>query len=57
MTVAPHLEEALLARIRERLPRVRLLTDELDREAYRTDETAYLHPGLPLAVALPTATD
>ena len=37
MTVAPPLAEALLARIRERLPGVRLLTDELDREAYRND--------------------
>ena len=28
----------------------------MDRESYRHDETAYLKPGLPLAVAFPTAT-
>ena len=36
---------------------MRLLTDELDRESHRRDETAYLPTGLPLAVALPTTTD
>ena len=46
---------ALLAAIRAALPDLRLLTDETDREAYRNDETAYLHAGLPLAVALPEA--
>ena len=39
-----------------RLPDVRLLTDTIDREGYRLDETAYLHAGLPLAVAFPTTT-
>jgi glycolate oxidase len=48
---------AFLDAIRSRLPDVRLLTDEVDRESYRRDETAYLHAGLPLAVALPTRTD
>jgi glycolate oxidase len=48
--------QVLLDRIGERLPGLRLLTDELDRESYRRDETAYLRTGLPLAVALPTAT-
>jgi len=47
---------ALVAAIRQRLPVVRLLTDEIDRESYRADETAYLHTGLPAAVALPTTT-
>ena len=42
--------------IRAALPGVRLLTDEIDRETYRNDETPYLRPGLPLAVALPTQT-
>ena len=28
----------------------------MDRESYRHDETAHLHPGLPRAVALPTET-
>jgi len=39
-----------------RLPGVRLLTDAIDRESYRLDETAYLHAGLPRAVAFPTST-
>jgi glycolate oxidase len=46
----------LLRSIGARLPELRLLTDPADREAYRRDETAYLEAGLPLAVALPTAT-
>ena len=46
----------LLAAIRAELPNLRLLNDPLDREAYRNDETAYLHAGLPLAVALPEST-
>jgi glycolate oxidase len=46
----------LLRAIEARLPALRLLTEPGDREAYRRDETAYLAAGLPLAVALPTAT-
>ena len=42
--------------IRAALPELSLLTDEVDRESYRHDETPYLRPGLPLAVALPTTT-
>jgi glycolate oxidase len=42
--------------IRAALPGVRLLTEAIDRETYRNDETPYLRPGLPLAVALPTQT-
>ncbi|MFI5225407.1 MAG: FAD-binding oxidoreductase [Candidatus Limnocylindrales bacterium] len=49
-------QTSFLAAIAERLPHLRLLRDEVDRESYRLDETAYLHPGLPLAVALPTET-
>jgi glycolate oxidase len=49
--------DALLADIRVGLPDVRLLTDALDREAYRNDETAYLPAELPAAVALPASTD
>jgi glycolate oxidase len=49
-------QAAFLDAIRERLPSLRLLTDPLDRESYRHDETAYLRPGLPLAVAMPTET-
>ena len=48
--------DALGAAIGARLPGVRLLTDPLDREAYRLDETAYLSAGLPGAVVFPTST-
>ena len=47
----------LLRAIHVQLPGLKLLTDPLDRESYRRDETAYLPTGLPLAVALPEATD
>jgi glycolate oxidase len=47
---------ALLRAIGARLPALRLLTDAVDRESYRRDETAYLPAGLPLAVALPEET-
>lgn len=56
MSPDPAASATLVAQIRERLPGLRLVTDPLDREAYRTDETAYLRPGLPVAVALPTRT-
>jgi glycolate oxidase len=46
----------LLTAIRAELPALRLLDDPIDRESYRNDETAYLHAGLPLAVALPDTT-
>jgi glycolate oxidase len=46
----------LLRAIEAGLPDLRLLTDAVDREAHRRDETAYLPAGLPLAVALPTET-
>ena len=51
MTIGPYLDA-----VRAELPGLRLLTDEMDREAYRTDETAYLKGGLPGAVVLPTET-
>jgi glycolate oxidase len=47
---------AFLDAVRAELPGLRLLEDEIDREAYRNDETAYLQTALPLAVALPTTT-
>jgi glycolate oxidase len=47
---------ALLRAIEGGLPGLRLLTDPMDRESYRRDETAYLPAGLPLAVALPEET-
>jgi glycolate oxidase len=49
--------EGLVRAIRATLPGLRLLTDTMDRESYRRDETAYLATGLPLAVALPESTD
>ena len=48
--------DPLIAAIAVRLPDVRVMGDEVDRESYRHDETAYLHAGLPRAVALPTTT-
>ncbi len=56
MTSDPAIGQAFLDRVRERLPGLRLLVDPLEREAHRRDETAYLVPGLPLAVALPSTT-
>jgi glycolate oxidase len=47
---------AFLDAVRATLPDVRVLTDAVDRESYRNDETAYFHAGLPLAVALPETT-
>jgi glycolate oxidase len=48
--------DAFLDAVRARIPGLRLLTDETDRESYRRDETAYLPAGLPGGVALPTET-
>ena len=45
-----------LGAVKAALPDLRLLEDPVDRESYRSDETAYLKAGLPLAVALPTST-
>jgi glycolate dehydrogenase FAD-linked subunit len=48
---------ALVEAIRRDLPDLRLLTEAIDREAYRLDETAYLTgAGLPGAVVFPTTT-
>jgi glycolate oxidase len=55
-TSEPTTAGPLIDAIRARLPRLRLLTEAIDRETYRSDETAYLHAGLPGAVALPTTT-
>ena len=54
--VDPATRAAFLRAIRATLPSVVVLTDPLDLEAYRRDETAYLEPPPPLAVALPTTT-
>ena len=52
----PERTAAFLDAVRARLPDLRLLTDEVDRDSYRRDETAYLEPPRPIAVALPTVT-
>ena len=56
MTEGAPVTDAHVGAIRNRLTELRLLTDEVDRESYRRDETAYLRTGLPCAVALPTET-
>jgi glycolate oxidase len=48
---------AFLDAVSAALPEMRLLTDEVDRESYRRDETAHHEPGMPSAVALPVTTD
>src|SRR6188472_109438 len=48
--------DAFLAALRSALPSLRLLTDAADTEAYRWDETEYMHPGFPLGVAFPATT-
>src|SRR6476620_6500084 len=53
----PAAQRSFIDAVRDALPDLRLLTDEVDRESHRRDETAYLETGLPLAVALPTTTD
>lgn len=45
-----------LERLRGELPGLRLLTDASETEAYRHDETPYLHPGKPLGVCFPSST-
>jgi glycolate dehydrogenase FAD-linked subunit len=42
--------------VRAALPAMRLLTDAAETDAYRFDETEYLHPGRPLGVAFPATT-
>ena len=47
---------AFLGALRDQLPALRLLTEPADTEAYRWDETEYMHPGMPLGVVFPTST-
>jgi glycolate oxidase len=49
--------QSILEALHATLPDLRLLTDEIDRESYRSDEAAYLKSQLPMAVALPETTD
>jgi glycolate oxidase len=52
----PVVGAAFLGALREALPDLRLTVDPSDLEAHRRDETAYLEPPAPLAVALPAST-
>src|SRR3954471_2733632 len=45
-----------LGKLKQALPELRVLTDPADTEAFRFDETEYLRPGRPLAVAFPRST-
>jgi glycolate oxidase len=47
---------AFLGELRAALPDLRLLTDAADTEAFRWDETEYMHPGMPLGVVFPRST-
>ncbi len=47
---------SFLADLGVALPGLRLLTDATDMEAFRWDETEYMHPGMPLGVAFPSST-
>jgi dihydroxy-acid dehydratase len=47
---------AFLEALAAALPDLRLTVDASDLEAHRRDETAYLEPPLPLAVAFPAST-
>jgi len=46
----------ILAELASGLPGTRLLSGAADIEPYRWDETAYMHPGEPLAVVFPRST-
>jgi glycolate oxidase len=48
---------AYLAALGAALPDTRLLTAQSDVEAYRWDETEYMHPGQPLGVVFPRSTE
>jgi glycolate oxidase len=48
---------AFVGELKRRLPDLKLLTEEIDRESYRRDETAHFEPGLPAEVALPGSVD
>jgi glycolate oxidase len=48
---------AYLEALRAALPGLRLLTDPVETEGYRWDETEYMSPGIPLGVAFPESTD
>ena len=43
--------------LRAQLPNLRVIVDAADTEAYRFDETAFLHAGRPVAVCFPRSTE
>jgi len=47
----------VIAEIRAALPGARLITDAIDADPYRRDETEFLYPGRPLAVVFPHSTE
>jgi glycolate dehydrogenase FAD-linked subunit len=47
---------AFLVALREQLPDLELVTDRAETERFRFDETEYMRPGWPLAVAFPLTT-
>ena len=47
----------MIAEIRAALPGARLITDAIDADPYRRDETEFLYPGRPLAVVFPRSTE
>jgi FAD/FMN-containing dehydrogenases len=46
----------VVEQLRALLPELRVLTDAAETEAFRFDETAFLHAGRPLAVVFPSST-
>ncbi|HMJ80778.1 MAG TPA: FAD-binding oxidoreductase, partial [Candidatus Dormibacteraeota bacterium] len=46
-----------IAELGAALPGLHVLTEPNDTEAYRFDETEYLHPGRPIGVAFPESTN
>ena len=52
----PQPKPGFLEALHAALPEARLLTEPLDTEGYRFDETEFLHPGRPLGVIFPKST-
>ncbi len=52
----PQPKPGFLEALRAALPKARLLTEPVDTEGYRFDETEFLHPGRPLGVIFPKNT-
>ncbi len=56
MPATASVDAAFIEEVGRRAPGMRLLTEDIDRESHRNDETPFLRGGLPGAVALPTET-